>query len=73
MTGQKPTVVLVQGAFADSSSRHGVVEKRQSHDNPVAAVGNPLRGLTGDSEYVRQFVAGIEGPAVLVGQLSDPV
>ncbi|GHH61008.1 pimeloyl-ACP methyl ester carboxylesterase [Streptomyces umbrinus] len=67
MSGQKPTVVLVHGAFADSSSWNGVVEKLQSHDYPVVAAANPLRGLTSDGEYVRQLVASIEGPVVLVG------
>ncbi|MEU4613658.1 alpha/beta hydrolase [Streptomyces umbrinus] len=67
MSGQKPTVVLVHGAFADSSSWNGVVEKLQSHDYPVVAAANPLRGLTSDGEYVRRLVASIEGPVVLVG------
>ena len=67
MSGQKPTVVLVHGAFADSSSWKGVVEKLQPHDYPVVAAGNPLRGLTSGDEYVRQLVASIEGPVVLVG------
>ncbi|MFD5625845.1 alpha/beta fold hydrolase [Streptomyces sp. NPDC127072] len=67
MSGQKPTVVLVHGAFADSSSWNGVVERLQSYDYPVLAAANPLRGLTSDSEYVKQVVASIEGPVVLVG------
>ncbi|MFD8565515.1 alpha/beta fold hydrolase [Streptomyces sp. NPDC059639] len=67
MHEQKPTVVLVHGAFADSSSWNGVVDKLQSHGYPVVAASNPLRGLTGDSQYVRQLVVSIEGPVVLVG------
>ncbi|RPK32229.1 alpha/beta hydrolase [Streptomyces sp. ADI93-02] len=67
MTAQKPTVVLVHGAFADSSSWNGVVEKLQSHDYPVIAASNPLRGLTNDAEYVRQVVAAVDGPVVLAG------
>ncbi|MFE0385066.1 esterase/lipase family protein [Streptomyces bungoensis] len=67
MSERKPTVVLVHGAFADSSSWNGVVEKLQSHEYPVVAAGNPLRTLTTDAEYVRQFVASIGGPVVLVG------
>ncbi|MFD9293324.1 alpha/beta fold hydrolase [Streptomyces sp. NPDC060030] len=67
MTDQKPTVVLVHGAFADSSSWNGVVEKLQSHDYPVIAASNPLRRLTSDADYVRQVVAGIDGPVVLAG------
>ncbi|MEU2619592.1 alpha/beta hydrolase [Streptomyces sp. NPDC007157] len=67
MTEHKPTIVLVHGAFADSSSWNGVVEKLQSHEYPVVAASNPLRTLTGDAEYVRQLVASIKGPVVLVG------
>jgi pimeloyl-ACP methyl ester carboxylesterase len=64
---QKPTIVLVHGAFTDSSSWNGVVEKLQSHDYRVVAASNPLRGLADDTEHVRQLVASIDGPVVLVG------
>ncbi|MEV6886082.1 alpha/beta hydrolase [Streptomyces sp. NPDC051135] len=67
MNAQNPTIVLVHGAFADSSSWNGVVEKLQSHDYPVVAASNPLRGLADDAEYVRQLVVSIGGPVVLVG------
>lgn len=67
MSEQKPTIVLVHGAFADSSSWNGVVDRLQSHGYPVVAASNPLRGLTGDSDYVRQLVAAIDGPVVLAG------
>ncbi|ROS75503.1 alpha/beta fold hydrolase [Cellulomonas sp. PhB143] len=62
-----PTVVLVHGAFAGSSSWDGVVERLHRHDVPVVAVANPLRSLSGDAQYVRDVVASIEGPVVLVG------
>jgi pimeloyl-ACP methyl ester carboxylesterase len=67
MSAQKPTVVLVHGAFADSSSWNGVVERLQSHGHSVVAASNPLRGLSKDSDYVRQLVESIAGPVVLVG------
>jgi pimeloyl-ACP methyl ester carboxylesterase len=67
MSEQKPTVVLVHGAFADSSSWNGVVEKLQAHEYPVVAASNPLRTLSGDAEYVRQLVTSIDGPVMLVG------
>ncbi|MER5366552.1 alpha/beta hydrolase [Streptomyces sp. NPDC002722] len=67
MSAEKPTIVLVHGAFADSSSWNGVIEKLQSHDYPVVAASNPLRGLTEDSAYVRQLLASIDGPVVLAG------
>nr|WSX75411.1 alpha/beta hydrolase [Streptomyces sp. NBC_00899] len=64
---RKPTVVLVHGAFADSGSWDGVVKRLKRDGYPVVAAANPLRGLPGDAAYVKEIVAGIEGPVVLVG------
>ncbi|MFD5575152.1 alpha/beta fold hydrolase [Streptomyces cadmiisoli] len=63
----KPTVVLVHGAFADSTSWNGVVKKLEQEGYPVVAAANPLRGLSHDAAYVRELLAGIEGPVVLAG------
>lgn len=63
----RPTVVLVHGAFADASGFAGVIRELQSRGITVVAPANPLRGLFFDSDYVRTFVAAIEGPVVLVG------
>ena len=63
----KPTVVLVHGAFAESSSWEGVASKLIKEGYPVVAVANPLRGLQFDSEYVATIVKSIQGPIVLVG------
>jgi pimeloyl-ACP methyl ester carboxylesterase len=63
----KPTVVLVHGAFADSSGWNDVIERLQKRGYPVLAASNPLRGLTADAEYVKSILATIEGPIVLVG------
>ncbi len=67
MSAQQPTIILVHGAFADSSSWNGVVERLQAHGYPVIAASNPLRTLSGDAAYVRQLVAAVDGPVVLVG------
>ncbi|MDT0401396.1 MULTISPECIES: alpha/beta fold hydrolase [Streptomyces] len=67
MSAQQPTIVLVHGAFADSSSWNGVVDALQSHGHRVVAASNPLRGLSTDAEYVRQLVASVDGPVVLAG------
>ncbi|MFJ3671141.1 alpha/beta fold hydrolase [Streptomyces sp. NPDC090106] len=67
MSAQHPTVVLVHGAFADSSSWNGVIERLQAHGHTVVAASNPLRGLSKDSDYVRQLVRSLDGPVVLVG------
>ena len=63
----QPTVVLVHGAFADSSSWTGVIERLQAAGVPVIAPANPLRGVTTDSAYLANVLQEIEGPVVLVG------
>jgi pimeloyl-ACP methyl ester carboxylesterase len=60
------TVVLVHGAFADSSSWNGVIERLQSNGIPVTAIANPLRGISADSAYVASVLAQIPGPVLAV-------
>jgi pimeloyl-ACP methyl ester carboxylesterase len=67
MSDTKPTVVLVHGAFAESSSWNGVIHKLTQSGLTVVAAANPLRSLSGDAAYVRDVVASIGGPVVLVG------
>ncbi|MFI1990614.1 alpha/beta fold hydrolase [Actinoplanes sp. NPDC020271] len=64
---KKPTVVLVHGAFADSSGWNDVVRRLQSDGYPVVSVANPLRGVAYDAQAVKSVVDSIGGPAVLVG------
>jgi pimeloyl-ACP methyl ester carboxylesterase len=63
--GAKPTVVLVHGSWAESSSWNGVIERLQRAGYPVRAVYNPLRGLANDSAVVTGFLSAIPGPVVL--------
>jgi pimeloyl-ACP methyl ester carboxylesterase len=63
----RPTVVLVHGAFADSSSWNGEIERLQGQGYAVRAFANPLRGLTGDAANLADFLRTIPGPIVLVG------
>ncbi|GAB3605334.1 alpha/beta hydrolase [Conyzicola nivalis] len=64
----KPTIVLVHGAWADSSSFAGVTEKLQHDGYTVLAAPNPLRGLATDAATVAAFVnQATTGPVVLVG------
>jgi pimeloyl-ACP methyl ester carboxylesterase len=63
----KPTIVLVHGAFADSSSWYGVIGILQKAGYPVVAAANPLRSVKGDADTVRSLVAAIKTPIVLVG------
>ena len=61
------TVVLVHGAFADSSSWDGVIERLQAAEVEVRAAPNPLRGISEDSAYVASFIRQIDGPVLAVG------
>jgi pimeloyl-ACP methyl ester carboxylesterase len=63
----KPTVVLVPGAFTDASSWTGVSERLQHAGYPVLAPADPLRSLSGDSNYIASVLASVKGPVVLVG------
>lgn len=63
----KPTVVLVHGAFADSSSWNGVVKILVKDGYPVIAASTPLRSLKGDAQSVADVLASIKTPVVLVG------
>jgi pimeloyl-ACP methyl ester carboxylesterase len=83
MSEQKPTVVLVHGAFAESASWDLVIERCQAehhqfeagfrpslmgpHSLKVVAAANPLRSVAGDAAYVRDVIARVGGPVVLVG------
>ena len=62
-----PTIVLVHGAFADSSSWNGVIERLQAAGIQVTAAPNPLRGISHDSAYVASFIKQVPGPVLVVG------
>ena len=63
----RPTIVLVHGAWADGSSWSAVVTKLQQDNYPVLVAPNPLRGLSADAGYLKDFLSTIPGPVVLVG------
>lgn len=67
MNDQKPTVVLVHGAFAESASWDGVIDRLHELDIETIAVANPLRSVTSDAAYVRDVIAGLGTPVLLVG------
>lgn len=66
-TGSKPTIVLVHGAFAESSSWNGVIEKLGHDGYRVIAAANPLRGVAADAAAVSAVVKPLQGPVILVG------
>jgi len=62
-----PTVVLVHGAFADSSGWNGVIERLQKKGVQVKTAANPLRGISIDSDYVAGVLDETPGPVLAVG------
>ena len=66
-TPEQQTIVLVHGAYADSSSWNGSVGALRRAGYPVIAVANPLRGLESDAEYLRSVLESIDGPIVIAG------
>lgn len=65
--GTKPTIVLVHGAFADSSSWNGVISRLERDGYRVIAAANPLRSVASDAAAVASVVKSAAGPVVLVG------
>ncbi|MBV2353919.1 alpha/beta hydrolase [Streptomyces sp. J2-1] len=63
----KPTVVLVHGAWAGTSSWDGEVKLLRAAGYPVRSIANPLLNLTTDAQTVQGFLKSIKGPIVLVG------
>jgi pimeloyl-ACP methyl ester carboxylesterase len=66
-SGEKPTIVLVHGAWADTSSWNGEVDELQQAGYVVRAIANPLENLTTDSDHVANFLRTVDGRIVLVG------
>lgn len=62
---EMPTIVLIHGAFAGSSSWNGVIANLKQRGYPVIAVANPLRGLQKDAAHVRALVDSLPGPVVM--------
>src|SRR5690349_5371994 len=63
----KPTVVLVNGAWANNAAWGGVIERLQSEGYTVDAPPNPLQSLKGDAATISDLLKTISGPIVLVG------
>jgi pimeloyl-ACP methyl ester carboxylesterase len=61
----KSTIVLVHGAFAESSSWDGVIDPLLEAGHPVIAAANPLRGVASDAAAVADVVRAVDGPVVL--------
>lgn len=63
----RPTIILVHGAFAESSSWNGVISNLVKDGYSVVAAAVPLRSVAGDAAYVSSIVKSTPGSVVLVG------
>ena len=63
----KPTIVLVHGAFADASSWNGVIGQLHKDGYTVVAAPNELRSIKTDAAEVAALVDSIKTPVILVG------
>ena len=64
---QKPTIVLIHGAFADASSWNKVIPILQGDGYMVTAVQIPLSSLSDDVTATKRVLDAQTGPVVLVG------
>jgi pimeloyl-ACP methyl ester carboxylesterase len=62
-----PTIILVHGAYAESSSWNDVAERLLGEGHRVVAYANPLRSIAGDAAGLTALVRSTDGPVVLVG------
>lgn len=63
----KPTIVLVHGAFAESSSWNRVIDELKRDGYKTVAAANPLRGVANDGAAVASYLRSVPGPVILVG------
>lgn len=63
----RPTIVLVHGAFADASGWLPVITLLQQDGYRVVAVENALASLAGDVETTKRLIDAQSGPVVVVG------
>ena len=64
---QKPTIVLIHGAFADASSWSKVIPILERDGYMVTAVQIPLSSLSDDVTATKRVLDAQTGPVVLVG------
>ena len=63
----RPTVVLVHGAFEDATAWSYVTRRLQASGYRVIAPAVPLRGVGVDVAYLDSMLHTVQGPIVLVG------
>jgi pimeloyl-ACP methyl ester carboxylesterase len=67
VSAARPTVVLVNGAWANNAAWSGVIGRLQTEGFTVDAPPNPLQSLKGDAGTIADLLKTIKGPIVLVG------
>jgi pimeloyl-ACP methyl ester carboxylesterase len=68
MTTVKPTIVIVHGAWSDSTPFNAVEALLNADGYTVTHFANPLRALGADTDYLAAFLqTRTDGPVVLVG------
>ena len=60
-------VVLVHGAFVDGSGWRSVYDELKKDGYAVSIAQNPTISLAGDVAVTKAILAGLDGPAILVG------
>ncbi|MBE2320547.1 alpha/beta hydrolase [Solirubrobacter sp. CPCC 204708] len=63
----RASVLLVHGAFGETSVWARVIAALQREGIEAIAVANPLTGLTSDATYVASLARSMDGPVVLGG------
>jgi pimeloyl-ACP methyl ester carboxylesterase len=61
------TIVLVHGAYAESSSWNGVLPQLTQAGHRVLAFATPLRSVSSDAALLSALVRSLDGPVVLAG------
>ncbi|MBH0130324.1 alpha/beta fold hydrolase [Salinibacterium sp. NK8237] len=68
LAGNKPTIVIVHGAWSDSAPFNAVDALLETEGFTVTHFANPLRALGADTDYLSAFLKSrTSGPVVLVG------
>ena len=62
-----PTIILIHGAFAESSSWNDVADRLVDEGHRVIAYANPLRSVASDAAGLTELVRTVDGPIVLAG------
>jgi pimeloyl-ACP methyl ester carboxylesterase len=66
-TNEALNIVLVHGGFVDGSGWEGVYQILKRHGHTVSVVQNPTTSLETDVAVTKLTLAGLDGPALLVG------